>query len=151
MKRWEAWWNHAALTAVSLTGLVYGIFKYLVPSADPDSRVGHPWQPAVMKAHILVAPLALFAVGLIFRRHALARIRSGEPNGRRTGTVMFWLLLPMALTGYLIQVFVETAAVRAAALSHLGLGLAFLLGYAFHPKRHATPGPAGDNGNGEGG
>ena len=41
MKRWEAWWNHAALTAVSLTGLLYGIFKYWVPGPDPDSRAGH--------------------------------------------------------------------------------------------------------------
>ena len=150
MKRWEAWWNHAALIAVSLSGFAYGIFKYLVPNPDPDSRIGHPWQPAIMKMHILAAPLALFAIGLIFRRHALARMRSGERNGRRTGAAMFWLLLPLAVTGYLIEVFVETAAVRAAAWSHLGLGLAFLLGYAFHPKRSAATGSAGDNGNGNG-
>ena len=40
MKRWEAWWNHSASIAVSLTGLVYGIFKYFVPGSDPYSRVG---------------------------------------------------------------------------------------------------------------
>ena len=149
MKRWEAWWNHVALAAVSLTGLVYGMFKYLVPSADPDSRIGHPWQPAAMKAHVLAAPLALFAVGLIFRRHAMARMRSGEQKGRRTGAAMYWLLLPLALTGYLVQVFVESSAVRAAAWSHLALGVAFLLGYAFHPQRSA-PGAAADDGNGNG-
>ncbi len=140
MKRWEAWWNHVAIAAVSLTGVAYGAFKYFVPGSDPDSRIGHPLQTLFLKAHILVAPATLFAIGLIFRRHALARIRNGEPNGRRSGAVMFWLLLPMAVTGYLVQVFVETTAVSAAAWSHAGLGVAFLLGYAFHPKRKASNG-----------
>ena len=151
MKRWEAWWNHAAIAAVSLSGLAYGIFKYFVPGSDPDSRIGHPLQPVLLKAHILVAPLAVFAVGLIFRRHALARIQIGESHGRRTGTLMVWLVLPLTVTGYLIQVFVETAPVRAAAWSHAGLGVAFLLGYAVHPKRKASADTVADDGNGDGG
>ena len=68
-----------------------------------------------MKAHVLVAPFAVFGLGLILRRHVLARIWTGEVNGRKTGVAMFWLFLPLALTGYLIQVLVEGGAVRAAA------------------------------------
>lgn len=151
MKRWEGWWNHAALVAVSLSGLAYGIFKYFVPGSDPDSRIGHPWQPAMLKAHILVAPLAIFAIGLIFRRHALARIRTGESNGRRSGALMLWLLLPLTMTGYLIQVFVETTAVRAVAWSHAGLGVALLLAYVLHPKRKASTDTGSDDANGENG
>lgn len=146
MKRWEAWWNHAALSAVSLTGLVYGIFKYWVVNPDPDSRMGHPWQPFLLKAHVLVAPFAVFGVGLLLRRHALAKLRQGEPSGRKTGTLMLWLFPPLALTGYLIQVFVSTGMVRATGWIHAGLGLVFLLGYAFHPKRRA-PAPYGGNGD----
>ncbi len=140
MKRWEAWWNHAALAAVSLTGVAYGIFKYFIPSADPDSRVGHPLQLGMLKAHILVAPFAILGVGLLLRRHALARIRKGERSGRRTGIAMLWLFAPLALTGYLIQVLVAQAAVRATGWIHAGLGVLFLVGYAFHPKRRATNG-----------
>ncbi len=135
MKRWEAWWNHAALAAVSLTGLAYGLFKYFVPSPDPDSRIGHPWQPGLMKLHLLVAPLAVFGVGLLVRRHALARIRQGERSGRKTGALMLWLFLPLTLSGYLIQAFVAPGAVRATGWSHAGLGVSFFLGYALHPKR----------------
>jgi hypothetical protein len=134
VNRWEAWWNHAGLVAVSLTGLVYGIVKYFVPSSDPDSRIGNPWQPVLLKAHILAAPIAVFAIGLIFRRHALARMRGGETNGRRSGVLMLWLMLPLTLSGYLVQVFVEPTPVRAAGWSHAGLGVCFLLGYLFHPK-----------------
>ncbi len=137
MKRWEAWWNHAALSAVSLSGLAYGVLKYFVPGPDPDSRAGHPWQAAAMKAHILVAPFAILGVGLLLRRHALARLRNGEQSGRSTGLTMLRLFAPVALTGYLVQVLVERGATRAAGFSHAGLGVLFLLGYALHPKRRA--------------
>jgi len=148
MKRWEAWWNHATLVAVSLSGLAYGIFKYFVPGSDPDSRIGSPWQPVMLKTHILVAPFAVFAIGLIFRRHALARIQNGEQSGRRTGALMFRLLLPLTVTGYLVPVFVETTPVRAAGWSHAALGVFFLLGYAFHPKRKASTDAGTDDDNG---
>ncbi len=138
MKRWEAWWNHAALAAVSLTGLAYGVARYFLHNPDPDSRLGHPWQPGLAKAHILVAPLAIFGIGLLLRRHALARIRNGESNGRRTGVSMLWLVLPLVFSGYLVQVLVGWGAVRWTGWSHAALGVVFLLAYAFHPKRRAA-------------
>lgn len=140
MKRWEAWWNHSALIAVSLTGLVYGIFKYAIPSPDPDSRAGHPLQPYLLKTHILIAPFAIMGVGLLLRRHALARMRQGEQNGRRTGVAMLWLFAPLALSGYFIQVFVEPGTVRWTGWIHAGLGVIFGLGYLFHPKRRSDTG-----------
>ena len=59
---------------------------------------------------------------------------------------MVWLFLPLTLTGYLIQVFVETRAVRATGWLHAGLGALLLLGYALHPKGRA---PASNGGNGD--
>ena len=137
MKRWEAWWNHAALAAVSLTGLVYGVFKYWVPNPDPDSRAGHPLQPVFLKAHLLVAPFALIGVGLLLHRHALARMRMGERQGRRTGGLILWLLVPVALSGVLIQVLVEPRVVRWTGWTHAALGALVVIGYALHPKRRS--------------
>ena len=140
MKRWEAWWNHAALAAVSLTGIVYGVFKYWVPNPDPDSRAGHPLQPVFLKAHLLFAPFALIGVGLLLHRHALSRMRRGEREGRKTGGLILWLIVPVALSGVLIQVLVEPLAVRWTGWTHAALGALFVLGYALHPKRR-SPAP----------
>ena len=145
MRRWEAWWNHSALIAVSLTGVVYGVFKYFVPSPDPDSRAGHPLQPWLMKTHLLIAPFAIFGIGLILRRHALARLRTGEVNGRRTGAAMLWIFTPLVLSGYVVQMLVSRSATRAVGWTHAALGLIFILGYAVHPRRRT----AGDTGRDE--
>jgi len=139
VKRWEAWWNHAALAAVSLTGIVYGVFKYWVPNPDPDSRAGHPLQAAFLKAHLLVAPFALIGVGLLLHRHALARMRLGERQGRRTGGLILWLVVPVALSGVLIQVLVDPRAVRGTGWTHAALGAVFVIGYLLHPKRRSPP------------
>lgn len=143
MKRWEAWWNHAAVAAVSISGLAYGVLKYFVPVSDPDARV-HPWQPAVMKAHILAAPLAVFGVGLLLRRHALLKLRRGEPNGRRTGTLLLWLFGPLIATGYLVQVLAGTTGARVSGWTHAALGAVLLVAYAFHPKRRTSPDDGAD-------
>jgi hypothetical protein len=138
MRRWEAWWNHLAVAAVSLSGLAYGIFKYFVPSPDPDSRAGHPWQPVLLKAHVLAAPLAVFGVGLLLRRHALRKLRHGEKEGRTSGALIVWIFAPLVLTGYLVQVLAGFHGARVAGWSHAGLGVIVLLAYVFHPKRQAS-------------
>jgi hypothetical protein len=134
MRRWEAWWNHLALAAVSLSGLAYGIFKYFVPSPDPDSRAGHPWQPVLLKAHVLAAPLAVFGVGLLRRRHALRKLRNGDEEGRRSGALLVWLFAPLVLTGYLIQVVAGSDGARVTGWTHAGLALIVVVAYALHPK-----------------
>ena len=56
--------------------------------------MGHPWQPGLLKAHLLVAPFAVFGVALLLRRHALSKLRLGEEKGRKTGLVMLALFAP---------------------------------------------------------
>ncbi|MGH9399282.1 MAG: hypothetical protein ACRD00_02865, partial [Thermoanaerobaculia bacterium] len=82
MKRWEAWVSHVGWGLTAASGLAYGVLEYLVTNPDPDSRLSHPWQPAVLAAHVLAAPVAVFGLGLLFRRHALARLSEGEPARR---------------------------------------------------------------------
>ena len=133
MKRWEAWVNHVGWSLTALSGLAYGAFKYFTANPDPDSRLSHPWQPAVLAAHVLVAPAAVFALGIVLRHHALGRLASGERDRRRTGIVMTLFAIPLILTGYVVQVLTGDAARRWTGWIHAALGVIYAIGYLMHP------------------
>jgi hypothetical protein len=123
VKAWEARYNHAALAATALSGVVYGVLKYFVPARDPDSTMAVPWQPAVLKAHVLAAPFLVFGLGLIFARHALGRLKAGERQGRRSGLLLLALGAPAVLSGYLIPALTGAAAARWTGWIHTALGV----------------------------
>jgi hypothetical protein len=132
MTRWEAWVIRAGFGLASISGVLYGMAKYLLANPDPDSRVGHPWQPALLAAHVLAAPVAVFAMGLLLRGHALPRIRKGEREGRATGLLLFGIGLPMVFSGYLVQVFTGEWARKATGWLHAATGAVFALAFALH-------------------
>jgi hypothetical protein len=132
MNRFERWAVWSTSVATFVTGVIYLWMKYLLVSADPFAVVNHPWQPLVLKIHILVAPLLVFSIGLVSLRHVWRHLRSATRDGRRTGLVTFVALGPMILTGYLIQANTHEALLRAMALAHIGLGLLYGVGLLLH-------------------
>ena len=125
MTRFERWAIWSTSVATFVTGVIYLWMKYLVVSDDPLAVVNHPWQPAVLKAHILVAPLLVFSLGLVAVRHVWRHFRAKTPEGRRSGLLSLIVLGPMILSGYLIQTATQEGWVRAMAWSHIGLGLVY--------------------------
>ncbi len=118
--------------ATFVTGVIYLWLKYLIVNDDPFAVVNHPWQPAVLKAHILVAPLLVFSIGLVTLRHVWRHLRSDMREGRRSGVLTVVVLGPMILSGYLIQALTDEGWLRAMALSHIGLGVVYGLGLLLH-------------------
>ena len=133
MKRWEAWINHVGWGLTALSGIVYGYLKYFAVSPDPDSRLARPWQPGILALHVLAAPIAVFGFGLLFRRHALTRLTTGERERRRTGTTMTLLAIPVAMSGYVLQTLTGDVARRWTGWAHAAIGLVYAIGYALHP------------------
>jgi hypothetical protein len=145
VKRWAVFLSHLACAFVGLSGIAYGVMKYFLPASDPDSRVGHPWQQPMLKVHILAAPFLVFALGLVFSGHALARLRGGMDPGRASGAGLLGLAAPMVLTGALIQVLTGDAARQRTGWIHAALGAVYLLAYAAHllkkkPDDEISPG-----------
>jgi hypothetical protein len=132
MNRWEAWLIRGGFGLTAASGILYGIAKYFLASPDPDSRVGHPWQPVFLAAHVLVAPAAVFAMGLLLRGHVLPRIRLGEREGRRTGLTLLTIGLPLVLSGYVVQVFTGETARKATGWVHAAIGVLFTLTFLLH-------------------
>jgi hypothetical protein len=132
VSRFEAWFLHLSSLLVGGTGLVYAWMVYLVKPADPYSVVNHPWQPAVQHLHILVAPLLVFAAGMVWRRHAWSHWQRGVEPRRRSGASLIFTLVPMVVSGYLIQTAVEGDWRRIWVVVHLVASGLWLLGYLAH-------------------
>ncbi len=132
MSRFERWavWGTSVLTV--LTGLVYLGMKYGLEPAEPWAVINHPLQPAVLKAHIVVSPLLLFAIGMITTRHIWRHWRSGMAWGRRSGVTTVLATAPMVLSGYLIQVVTVAPLLAAVQWTHIATGVLFAVGLGVH-------------------
>jgi len=143
MTRAQAWSVHLAALGVGATGLVYAWMRYLCEPEDELALVNHPLQPSVQHLHLWLAPLLVFAVGLVWSEHVWARVRSGFPVRRATGLALFALFWPMVLSGIAVQV-ADGERTRAIAIwSHALSGVAWCLAYAFHMlARRGNTGPS---------
>ncbi len=139
MKSWEAWTIRVGFGLVGASGVVYGVMKYFLTGSNPDSRLGHPWQPGVLAAHVLVAPVAVFAMGLLLRSHALAQLQRGEREGRGTGLALTIVGMPLVFSGYLVQVLTGEALRKGTGWIHAALGLVFSLAFFLHMPGSRPP------------
>lgn len=128
-ERWSVWTTSAATIA---SGAVYLGMKYFMVSDDPYTVINHPLQPLVLKIHILVSPLLVFALGLIALKHVAEHLRRKIKAGRRSGLLLVASAAPMVVSGYLIQVLTDERWLRMAALTHIVTGTLFAFGAAAH-------------------
>jgi len=132
MSRWELFLLHASALAIAISGVVYGVMKYAMTGSDPDSPLGHPWQPGVLKAHVLAAPFLVFAFGLVARGHASPKLKSREKTGKKSGVSLLGLVAPLVLSGYAVQVFTGDSLRRGTGWAHTALGAVWVLAYGAH-------------------
>jgi hypothetical protein len=145
MSRGQALLLHFANLAVCGTGLVYAWMRYLVEPADEWAVVNHPWQPHLQHLHVLVAPLLVFAVGLIWTAHILGKLQNGRTN-RVAGLSLMALFLPMAASGYLLQLAVDPNWRRTWVWVHVVSSLLWVAAFVVHQVRAMTT----KTGNGQG-
>lgn len=132
MSRFERWAIWVTSGATVLTGIGYFVLRYLISTDDPFAVVNHPLEPVFLKAHVLVSPTLLYAVGLISIRHVWRHFRSGVRGGRGSGLATALVVAPMVATGYLIQVLADPGWIRAMAIAHIGLGLVYAVAIVVH-------------------
>jgi hypothetical protein len=122
---------YVANVAVGLTGVIYAWMRYLVSPADEWAVVNHPWQPQLQHLHVLTAPLLVFAVGVILSGHILSKLLNGR-RARISGIVLMMLFLPMAASGYLLQVAVTPALRQLWIVVHVGASLLWIALFLVH-------------------
>lgn len=144
MKPFARWCIWVGSCVSGLSGLVYWWMDQMMEPVGEWAVINHPLQPWVLKAHIVTAPLLVFAIGLIAMGHFWKQYRLGIKAGRRSGVSTMWVFGPMVLSGYLIQAVTAPAWLSALGWLHLATGLVYLTGLAIHqvviPKRWARGG-----------
>jgi undecaprenyl pyrophosphate phosphatase UppP len=123
---------HAANALVGGTGLVYAWMCYFAVPVDEFAIVNHPWQPALQHAHVLSAPLLVFAGGVIWHRHVWTRVRDKFKQRRTTGLGLALTLVPMIASGYLIQTAGDELWRKLWVAVHLVSSGLWLAGYVAH-------------------
>lgn len=127
MTAWGYRLMHLANLSVGFTGVVYAWMLYgMTPSPEGYSVVNHPWQSHVQHAHVLVAPLLIFAIGSFWWGHALTYRQRGIREGRRTGIMMIYTATPMILSGYALQTSVSEGWRNVWVVVHVTASLLWL-------------------------
>ena len=138
MERWafapqtERWIFNGLHGLVAGTGVAYFCMKYLMTSDDPFALVNHPWQGAMVAAHMMAGPALIVFFGMAFRSHALWKIIWPSPVARRTGWASTIGFPAMAVSGYLIQVASSPALVTVFIWTHGIAAVLFTAAYCGH-------------------
>lgn len=133
MSRVERRLLDAGVALTALSGLTYYVMKTWMKPRDPDSVLGHPFQPYALAIHVLAAPLLVFALGLVFREHVVEKWRGGPlVPGRQGGALIVAIALPMVLSGYALQAIASSNGRTLLSDLHLASGVLFALLFALH-------------------
>ncbi len=148
MSRGEALLLRVATLLVAGSGMVYLVMRELLEPADEFAVVSHPWQPHVQHLHVLAAPLLVFAVALVWRRHVANGLRNGSRR-RRTGVALATTFAPMVVSGSLVQVTVSEGWRAVWSWTHIVAALAFTGVAVAHLLRRRSDRLGNDAGPGE--
>ncbi len=123
MTGFQRWFLYGSTVVTAVSGITYFVMKRFLEPLDPWAVINHPLEPWALKAHILSAPLMLFAVGLITTQHIWRSLKSSLPTGRHSGRIVSYVFGPLVLSGYLIQVTTSPLTLEVLAWTHLVLGV----------------------------
>ncbi len=128
----QKWLLNATSLLLSVTGALFAWMKYFLKSDDPFAVANHPWQPYMLDGHVIVAPVALFVIGIVYANHVKPKHDAGTKPRRRTGLAALWMIAPMVLSGYLMQVLTAERLVEAMRIVHWISSALFVTGLLVH-------------------
>lgn len=132
MKQFQKMLVLVSSVLTGVTGVVYFVMDRMMEPETEWAVINHPWEPWVLKAHIIAAPVLVFALGLITTEHIWKHFRGRTRRARRSGLSAMWMIVPMVLSGYLIQAVVQERLLAAVSWTHIVTGVAYLAALGAH-------------------
>ncbi|MDP6962606.1 MAG: hypothetical protein QGF46_00410 [Planctomycetota bacterium] len=136
MHKSERLFNHGANLLIGGSGVIYFWMLYIIEGGDDFSILNHPLQDDIHNWHIVLAPIAVFAVGMLLKSHVLLKLRSKyQGPGRASGLALCALFVPMVLSAYLLQVSTSEEWHSRLAWAHNIFSFLWIFSYLFHQLR----------------
>jgi hypothetical protein len=132
MNRLQVLYLHACVFLTATTGAAYAWMRYAMRTDDPFAVVNHPMQPFLLSAHVVIAPLLVFGFGWVFADHIWPKFVQKNAPQRRSGLWSMGAIVPMVLSGYLMQVTTGDALRQAMAVAHWIASALFVIAYSVH-------------------
>ena len=117
---------------LTLTGAVFAWMKYFMKTDDPFAVANHPWQPHMLHLHVVAAPVAVFVIVVVWASLVKPKHDAGTKPRRKSGLAALWMIAPMALSGYLMQVLTNERLVEAMRITHWISSALFVAGLVVH-------------------
>ncbi|MFQ5767156.1 MAG: hypothetical protein ACE5ID_04145 [Acidobacteriota bacterium] len=146
MSRLEAWCLGLSSMVAAASGLVLFAMKHFLEPQDPYAVIHHPWQPAVLRLHLIAVPFLIFSVGMIMPVHVFKKMHDGRRRGRVSGLILLAVFWVMAVSGVLIQMMVDEVWLATTAWIHVGTGSLYVLLVLSHRRLKQTAKDAGHPG-----
>ncbi|HKR66309.1 MAG TPA: hypothetical protein VJZ00_21450 [Thermoanaerobaculia bacterium] len=131
-------WLHVSVALTAITGAVFAWMKYFMKSTDEFAVANHPWQPHMLAAHVVIAPVLLFIFGWTFSNHMLPKLRFGDDTRKKSGIASMALIAPMTLSAYLLQIATNESLRHAMAVAHWVTSALFVVAYVLHVLNQAA-------------
>ncbi|UCD24938.1 MAG: hypothetical protein JSW51_03180 [Gemmatimonadota bacterium] len=132
VERWALW---LATAATAGTGAIYTWMRYFMQPVDEWAVINHPLEPLMLKLHIMTAPILVFVFGAVLARHVLPQFRNGIKAVSKSGLLVAAGVVPMIVTGYLIQVITHERLLQILAITHIILGVTYVVALGVHALR----------------
>lgn len=139
MSRLQVVYLHVCVILTALTGIVFAAMKYFMNPAGDFAVINHPLQPYMLSAHVVIAPFVLFGFGWVFGNHIWPKFVYRDARKRSSGIWSMSAIVPMTLSGYLMQVSTADATRRAMAIAHWLTSALFLAAYVAHWITRSIP------------
>ncbi len=122
--------SHAIFATLWLLGAAVFVLKHFFATAGEFGVTPHPWQPAVLMLHGIVAVIATFLFGWICADHVALTWRMRAD--RVSGVWLLALIFVLMLTGFAAFLLVDDSVRAVNGTVHEWLGLALMIPWVMH-------------------
>ena len=119
---WKRLWIYLVLGSLWLSGCAWLTLDQFFRSKGPFGLTPHPWGPAILLGHGIIAILSMYLLGWVTARHVL-KVWPGRLRRWSGGTLAAFFGLLM-LSGFALFFVSDDRWQHLAATAHDALGLA---------------------------